>query len=147
MAISLSTGARNYLLDSGALRLAFNLGFIKIYDGTPPTYADQAIGGGNNLLVTISNNGGGTGLTFEPTAVNSQIAKASGEIWSGTVGTSGTASFFRFVLPADTGGATTTEIRMQGTVNTIGADLNLANINLVSTTGQVINTFVVTIPL
>ena len=82
MTVKASTGMRNYLLETGPLRSALNLGFLKLYSGTPPATADAALGsaGTNTLLCTISNNGTATGLTFEATASSGTIAKKSTEV-------------------------------------------------------------------
>ena len=63
MAVKISTGLANALLGSQGVDEALNLGFIKIYAGTVPATADAALGGAT-LLVTISNNSSGTGLTL-----------------------------------------------------------------------------------
>jgi len=49
--------------------------------------------------------------------------------WSGVNLLTGTPGYFRVVRHDDTGGASTTAIRIQGTVSTSGADMNFSSIN------------------
>jgi hypothetical protein len=128
MALKLSTGLRNKLLDTSALRTIFNLGFIKVYAGTVPSSADDAIvGGTHTLLYTISVSGGGTGVTFAASASGGSISKNGAETWQGTAVASATASFYRLVAAGDTGASSTTEPRVQGAVGTAGAEMNVAS--------------------
>lgn len=143
MTLRVSTGLRNKLLDTGALRNVMAGGFIKIYSGTAPASADDAIGGGNTLLVTISVNSSGTGLTFDTTAVNGTIAKAPAEIWSGVNVAAGTASFYRLVTSTDTGVSSDTQARIQGDIATAGADMNFTSTALSLSATQTIDYFVV----
>lgn len=131
MAFQISTALSNKMLDTAPLRTVMNLGFIKIYAGTPPADADAAIGSAT-LLCTVSNNATATGLTLAATAAARTIAKNGSEVWSGVNAASGTAAFFRYVAVGDTGAASTTEARIQGTVGTGGADMNLSSVNLTS---------------
>jgi hypothetical protein len=146
MALKGSTGLRNYMLDTGSLKAGFAAGFIKIYSGTPPAAADDAIAGGNTLLCTISSNGTGTGINFDTAAAAGVIAKAPGETWKGTNAASGTATFYRHVAAGDTGALSTTERRMQGTISTAGADMNLSSVALISGAEQKIDYYVVNLP-
>lgn len=145
MAIKASTGTRNYLLDTGSLKAAFNLGFIKIYAGTVPATADASIGAAT-LLCTISVNGGGTGLTMEASADSGVLEKNASETWQGTNAATGTATFYRHVAPGDTGASSTTERRLQGTVGLAGADMNLSDVDLTASAVQSLDYYVVALP-
>lgn len=134
------------MLDTAAFRTIFNLGFLKIYDGPVPATADAVLDAANHLLVTISNNATGTGITFEAAAAAGAIAKKISETWSGTCGTTGTASFYRLVAVGDTGVLSTTQARVQGTVGVSGADLVLSTVSLVSTTVYPITDYSVALP-
>jgi len=144
MAIKASTGLRNYLLDTGALDTALAAGFIKIYDGTAPTSANDAIAG--NLLVTISIDGLGTGINMAATASNGSIQKSGSEVWEGTIGVTGTATYYRHTEAADTGASSTTEKRIQGTIGVAGEDMNLSSTSLVATATQSIDYYVINLP-
>ena len=143
--IKASTGLRNKLLDTNPLKTLFNLGFIKIYSGTVPATADDSIGAAT-LLVTISNNATGTGLTFASAAASGVLGKNGSEVWKGTCGASGTASFYRLVAAGDTAGSSTTEARLQGVVGTGDADLNLSSVSLTNGATQTIDVYTVTLP-
>lgn len=144
--IKVSTGLRNKVLDTGSLRSRLNLGFICIYSGAEPATADAAVTG--TLLCTISVSGGGTGLSFDAAAANGVLAK-SAEVWSGAIVATGVAGYYRFAAAGDTGAASTTEERIQGSVGLAGADLNLTSTSLTtnaSLTAQTIDYYVVSLP-
>jgi hypothetical protein len=143
--MKLSTGLRNYLLDTGALKTALNLGFIKIYSGAVPTTADDAIAVGNTLLCTISVNSTGTGLTLG-TSSSGVITKNISEAWSGVNAASSAATFFRHVGSADDGTSSSTQPRIQGTVALAGGDLNLSSTSLVSGATQTIDYYTIALP-
>ena len=146
MTIKTSTGLRNKVLDTGSVKSRLALGFIKIYSGAEPASADAAATG--TLLCTISVNGGGTGLSLDATAVGGVLAK-SAAVWSGAIVATGTAGYYRFSAVGDTGAASTTEERIQGSVGLAGADLNLSSISLVTNAAvgaQAIDYYVVSLP-
>jgi len=139
-----STGFRNAMLSTGAIP-ALNGLVLKIYNGPSiPASADDAIAVGTTLLCTISVSDTGTGLTFG-TPAGGQASKNSGEVWSGTVVNSGTANFFRMEPASDADGASTTAIRIQGTVGLDGADMNFGNTALVAGNLRQINLFVISV--
>jgi hypothetical protein len=143
MALQASTGLRTAMLGSSGLSEQLNLGFINIYSGAPPATADAAVTG--TLLCTISNNATATGLTFDAAAAGTLPKKAS-EVWKGVNAASGTAGYFRFVAVGDTGVLSTTQARLQGTIATAGADLNLSSVNLTSGADQTIDAANFTLP-
>lgn len=145
MAIKLSTGMRDDLLDTGSFRSILNLGFIKIYTGAEPASPNDAATG--TLLCTISNNSTVTGLTFAATASGGVISKNGSETWSGVNAATGTAGYFRFVAVGDTGASSTTQQRLQGSVAVVGGDLNLSNTTLSSGATQTIDYFSATLPI
>ncbi len=115
-----STGLVKHLLITGSLKAALDNMTLKIYNGTVPTNADQAISGDSTLLVTISVGGVGTGVTFEATPVAGALVKTAAETWQGTVGNAGTATYARLVASGDTGALSTTELRYQMGVGVVG---------------------------
>lgn len=129
--VKMSTGLCSQLLDTGSLKSIFNLSFVDLYAGTVPATADASVGAATKI-VRVSNASGGTGVTFNASAVAGVIAKNAGETWSGVNLATGTVTFFRHVLTADTAAASTTDPRIQGTVGTGGADMNLSSVALVS---------------
>lgn len=146
MTLKASTGLRNALLVTGSLRDTMDLGFINIYAGTVPADADAALGGAT-LLCTISNNSTGTGLTLESAVAAAGVAeKTIAEVWSGVNAATGTASFFRYVAPADDGTLSTSQPRIQGSVGVSGAELNLSSTSLTSAATQTIDFFNLALP-
>lgn len=123
--------------------------FLSIYSGTAPTTADSPLGtlSTNTELCRYYSDGTAKGLTFESTTVG-VIAKPAFQTWSGTSLASGTATFFRFWTYGDNGSANTiTESvaynlpRIQGSVATSGADLNLTTTTITVGAVQTINAF------
>ena len=144
MTIKISTGLRDDMLDTGSLKTIFNLGSIKIYSGAAPASANDAVSG--TLLCTITNNGGGTGITFAASASSGAISKNGSETWKGTNAASGTAGYFRLVGASDDGTSSTTQPRIQGTIGTAGEDMNLSSVSLTSGAEQTIDYFSVALP-
>ena len=145
MALKLSTGLRNKMLDTGALRPTMSLGFIKIYAGTVQATADAALDGTNVLLCTVSNASTATGITLDP-AANGSIPKAAAETWSGVNAATGTATFYRHIAPADDGTLSTTQARIQGAIATSGAELNLTSTTLTSGATQTVDFYSIALP-
>lgn len=138
-----STGFRNAMLSTGAIP-ALNGKVIKLYSGPVPASADEALPSTALLLATITVNDGGTGLTFA-TPAGGQVTKSTSEVWSGTVTANGTASFFRMEDAADSGAASTTAVRIQGTIGLDGADMNFGTTALITGNLRQINVFVISV--
>lgn len=137
MPISMSTGLRDQLLASGSLKSIFDPGSeIRIYGGTVPATANDGVGSAT-LLCVIRN--GGAGITFASTAAAGTLEKNASETWSGTNGASGVATFYRHVLTGDADTTSTTAPRYQGTVATVGADMNLTSASLTAGATQTID--------
>jgi len=130
MPVKTSTGLAAHLAVTGSLKSAFDGGLIRVYDGSPPASADDAVVG--NLLWTISVNGDGTGLTFDTTPVGRAMVKPDAATWGGAT-TAGTPTYYRLVASGDTGASSTTQKRVQGTVGAVaGVDLYMTNPTLVT---------------
>lgn len=143
MTAALSTAMRDFMLDEGSVKDALNLGFINLYTTPVPAHGDDAPTG--SLLCTVSVNSSGTGVTLGA-AANGIIAKNASEIWSGINVASGSAAYFRWVQAGDTGVASTTEKRIQGTCGVIGADLNMSSVTLTNGAPQLIDAANIIIP-
>jgi hypothetical protein len=147
MTIKASTGLRNKLLDTSPLRTLFSGGYLLLYAGPVPSSADDAIvGGTHTLLCDVRNNNTTTGITFASSASGGAITKNLSETWSRAAANTGTATFYRLVASSDTGASSTTEARLQGSIGTSGADLNLTTTSLTATTVYTIDTFSVSLP-
>lgn len=151
MALQLSTGLRNGMLNATGFTEAFNDGVMYIYSGPQPANADAAIQG--TLLLTITVNNGAwsagsptNGLGFDAPA-SGVISKAAAEVWRGLGATTGTAGWFRLCGNAtDAGGSSTTLPRMDGAVAVSGGDLNLSSISIVTSAPTTIDVFQFTLP-
>lgn len=141
--MQVSSGLRNKMLDTGSLKSVMALGFIKLYGGAIPANADAAVTG--TLITTISVNSTGTGLSLAAAAAAGVLAKAA-EVWSGVNSSSSTATYFRHVAVGDDGTLSTTQARVQGTVGTAGADLNISSTSLTSGATQTIDFYNVALP-
>lgn len=141
----LSTGLRDHLLTTGDFQSGVDGGVIYIYSGAVPATADAALSG-NTLLCVISNNAAGTGINMAAAAASGVLGKNTGEIWRGLIVADGTASFYRFAGLADAGALSTVDKRIQGTVGTVGADLNFSNVNFVSGNYRQIDNYNVALP-
>jgi len=144
MALQLSTGLRNKLLDTAAFRTIFNLGFVKLYSGTVPASADATLTG--SLVLTLSNNATATGLTFASAAAGGVITKTLAEVWSGNAVATATVTHYRLVTSTDSGVLSTTDARVQGLVGLSAAEMILPVVALVNTTLYPVDTFSIGLP-
>ena len=145
MTVRLSTGLRNNLAGATGFAATFANGVIDIYTGTQPVSADSAISG--TLLGRVTLNSGaftaglpGNGLTFAAAAAGA-VSKSG--VWSFAGLANGTAGWFRLKGNAlDNDSASTTLPRVDGSIATSGADLNLSNIAIAIGAPNTIDTFV-----
>jgi len=115
------------------------------------------------LSFTIAKGGGGGGGTATWSLTDNTIANArsdalqfgapsnavmqkASEVWSGVVLVNGTAGYFRLVRPSDDGAQSTLQERIQGSISTSGADMNMSNVNLAAGATETIENFSLTIP-
>lgn len=145
MAVKTSTGLRNSMLATSDFKALMDGGLIKVYSGTVPATADDSLGSAT-LLLTISDNDTGAGIDFDTTPTAGAISKDPNQIWSGTIGTTGTPTFYRHVAAGDTGVSSITEARIQGTVATAGADMNFADVNFIAAATRSLTYYSVAIP-
>ena len=144
MALRLSTGAATKVLGTSSLKTLLTACFIDIFSGTQPTLPDDVPTG--TKLVTLYSDGTTTGLGWG-TAAAGVLPQATGETWSGTVGTGGTAGWFRIREAGDAGtSSSTTAVRVDGSIATSGADMNLGSLTLVGGAPFVLTTAQLTLP-
>ena len=141
-----STGLRNGMLDTGACAALLDGGLLHIYAATTvPDTADAALPGDAVLLCTLSDNDTGDGLAFD-SASDGSLPKAAAQIWKGTNLATGIGAFYRYSLPADTGAASATALRVQGTIGPVNADLLMGDPNFVSGQPFTLNYFFIVLP-
>ena len=150
MTIRFSTQLRNNLAGSIGFGATFANGYIEIYSGSQPANADAAVTG--TLLGTVTLSSGAftpgvatNGLTFAA-AANGSVSKSG--VWSFNGVAAGTAGWFRLKTNAEAvgGGISTTLARMDGSIATSGADLNLSNIAVTVGAPNTIDAFTMTMP-
>lgn len=135
---------RSALMVTAPLRDLLTGGEIRIYDGPIPSSPESSIGA-SNVLVVIKKDGT-DGVSFEETSSGGTLTKSTDETWIGTCIATGTATYFRFVMPGDDNATSLTAHRIQGTVAIAGADMNLTNPSLSSGAPQAISYFFLTMP-
>lgn len=146
MAIKASSGLRAQMMVGGSFKsIMENDCKLLVYAGTEPSTANSSIGSAT-LLLEITEDGEGGGLEFASEAPDGVLQKASGQEWSGSVIESGTLTFYRLVLDEDSGGTSSSQPRIQGTVGIAGADLNFSNTDFVESAFIEIENFVVVLP-
>ena len=149
MTVRLSTQLRTNLAGSTGFAATFANGIIEVRTGTQPATADAAATG--TLLGTITLNSGaftpGTstnGLTFA-TAAGGAVSKSG--VWSFNGVAAGTAGYFRLKGNAlDNDALSTTLPRLDGSIATSGADLNLSNISISPGAPSTVDSFTWTQP-
>lgn len=149
MTVRLSTGLRNNLASTTGFSSTFANGIIEIYSGTQPANADAAVTG--TLLGTVTLASGAftagvstNGLTF---AAASGGAVSKSGTWSFNGVAAGTAGWFRLKgNGVDAGAISTTLPRLDGSIATSGADMNLSNITIAIGAPNTIDSFTFTIP-
>ena len=136
----------------GSLKDVFHDGVLQIYSGSAPALADTAVSG--TLICTITVSSGAwvagafdNGLEFGA-AASGVIAKSATETWSGVgIGGGGTAGYFRLLgNVSDVGALSTVFPRIQGTIGTSGADLNMTSTTITVGATYTIDTFQLTLP-
>ena len=149
MTVRLSTGLRNNLAGTTGFAATFANGVMDIYTGTQPGTADAAVTG--TLLGRVTLNSGAwvagapaNGLTFAA-AAGGMVSKSG--VWSFNGVNAGTAGWFRLKANAlDNDGVSTTLHRVDGSIATSGADLNLSNIAIAIGAPNTVDTFTWTQP-
>lgn len=120
-----------------ALKAALDGGRMYWFSGPVPATAEEALDmvSSHTRLVEMTESGlGSTGLTFDPPSGGSMV-KSSAETWSGTIQFSGAndgestlnATFWRFCAAGDNGQSVADGSRVQGTIGTAGASINMAS--------------------
>lgn len=147
MSLSTSRALFKAMLDTAPFNVAMDGCVLKVYGGTVPANASpslpaaEAALGSATLLCTFTDNGGAGYLSWESAAEDNVISKSASQVWKGTVAATGTATFFRIVLPDDDGTASTTALRMQGAVGVAVGELLIANTAFTAAELRTINSF------
>lgn len=151
MTIKLSTGLRTALAGTTGFGAAFEKGVIHIYSGPQPVSADAPVTG---TLLGVVTGGAGAFAFGSPTnglefgaADAGAVQKSADQEWKFKGIANGTAGWFRLMGNAsDALGNSAVLPRLDGSVGTSGADLNLSNIAVTTGTPATIDVFSFGIP-
>ena len=113
-------------LDDG-VRGVFEGGGIALYTGPQPTSANDAASG--TLIADVNETADSGEIVFDG-ASNGSLSLPSGVLWEGTNVATGSYGYGRiYEKGADPNAASTTDARLDFSIGTSGADLNLGNIS------------------
>lgn len=129
MALSYTTTDRNARLDQLTTSVGAS-GILKIYSGTPPANVGASLSG-NTLLAQLTMN-----ATFAP-ASSGGVLTLNSITTESSADATGTATFFRMTTSGGTA-------KIQGTVGTSGADLNMNTTSIVSGAAVSVSSFTIT---
>jgi len=152
MIIRESTGLRNTRIKAGGLSLADALadGTIKLYTGTIPASADDAVAGTLLCEITLASgafvSGAATNGINLDVATAGSVAKSTSEVWSGVNVAGGVAGWGAFFANTVATGASTTAVRAYFDIATAGAFLNMTSTTLVISEPTIISSFIFTQP-
>jgi len=113
--------------------------FVVVSSVTTITTTDGNMAGGVDAV---------NGLKFGNSALGI-LSKLASQTWGGVAGASGTAGWFRFIAAESDAGAADTDydhIRLDGSIATSGAQLNMSNTAITSGATQTISSFALTLP-
>lgn len=134
----------------GSISDLFRNGVIDIYSGSQPSGSDMAETGTKLVTITLSSGSftsgiATNGINFDETA-SGVLSKDASEIWSGLGLADGTAGWFRLYDNSYTTGASTTSIRLDGSVATSGGQLNISNTAITTGGTTTVDSATITIP-
>lgn len=134
----------------GSLSDILRNGVMYIYSGTQPATADLTESGTLLAIITLASGaftpGSPTnGINWDVIA-SGVLAKDVDETWSGLGLSAGTMGWFRFYANDRTQGASSTAVRLDGAINTSGAELNVGTRTVVVDVPITIDSFPATIP-
>ena len=142
--IKISTGLADAMMGNVGATAALNAASLelRIFSGSEPLTADAALAD-ETLLVTIQVNGGG-GMQFA-FANEGTIMKDIDQSWLGNVIATGTPTYYRLCPMNDDNTASTTAVRVQGSVGATG-DLKLGTTTLATGNPQSIDFYQLRLP-
>ena len=142
--IKISTGLADAMMGNVGATAALNAASLelRIFSGPEPLTADAALAD-ETLLVTIQVNGGG-GMQFAFTGEGT-IMKDIDQSWLGNVIATGTPTYYRLCQKTDDNSASTTKVRVQGSVGSTG-DLKLGTTTLAMGNPQSIDFYQLRLP-
>lgn len=146
MAVSESTGSKDYVQQTGSRKAAYANSIIRVFTLPRPANADAAETG--TFLAEFTVNAGAftpgeadNGLNFG-TSSGGILAKASGEVWATIADASGNAYWWRLYSNEVTEGVSTTAKRIDGLCSTAeGSDFQFSTLAMTAGGGATISAF------
>lgn len=152
MSLNFSTGVRQGMANTTGLKEMFAKGAVYMYSGPQPLTADAAVQGTLLCIVTASGvtfvpGGGANGLNFDAPVLG-VLSKAAAETWTGTASAAGTIGWGRLVANAvDSFGSSTSLQRIDFSIATTGADMNLPSTTVIVGSPVTVDVFEITLPM
>jgi hypothetical protein len=115
-----------------------------LIDGLDLTLAD---GGGTTTATVTAKQAAARVNTLYFGPSSGGIISKPGDVWSGVNLATGVASYFRFVLPWDSGILSAIDLRIQGLISTSGSDLDMSNTTLTMGATCTIDNYSLTLPM
>ena len=146
------TGCTIAAATGGCLKDIFRNGILRVYSGSQPATADAAATGTCLVEITVASGAWvagaeANGLEFDDESAGT-LTKCADETWSGVADNTGTAGWFRlYANPTDAALLSTVLPRIDGSVGTSGANLNMSSTSIVALATYTIDTFTFTLPL
>jgi hypothetical protein len=136
--------------DGGSISDLFRNGVLDIYAGPQPSDADTGEAGTKLVSITLSSgafvaDAAANGINFDETS-SGVLSKNADEVWSGEGLDDGTAGWFRLYDNSYTTGSSASAIRLDGSVATSGAQLNLSNTSISTGGTTTVDTAELTMP-
>jgi len=136
----------------GSISDLFQNGVIDVYSGSQPTTADLTETATSTKLLTITLSSGAFSAGSPTNGINfgevssGVLSKESGETWSGVGLADGTAGWFRLYSNAYTTGASSSAIRLDGSVATSGSQFNMSNTTVSTGATSTVDSVSLTLP-
>ena len=143
--IKISTGLADAMMGNVGATAALNAASLelRIFSGPEPLTADAALAN-EVLLVKIEVQGGSQGMRFTNTS-GGVITKDIDQSWLGNVLNTGVPTYYRLCQKTDDNSASTTKVRVQGSVGVTG-DLKLGTTTLATGNPQSIDFYQLRLP-
>ena len=155
MALKLSTGLVNGILDTNCFKTLMGHGILYLYSGLQPATADAIETAGSVALLKVTLASGAftsgvstNGINWDDAVLN-VISKAAAETWSGVGIADGTAGWFRFYANTVVLGASTSAVRFDGRISSVGGggEIELSSTTIATGATTTITAASFTIPL
>lgn len=136
----------------GSISDLFQNAVIDVYSGTQPATADLVETSGSVKLITITLSSGAFSAGSPTNGINfgevssGILSKESGETWSGIGLANGTAGWFRLYDNNYTTGASTTAVRLDGSIATSGSQFNMTNTTVTTGATSTVDSVSLTLP-